>query len=407
MEHLFILPLFFLLFGSWIFFVSLGKRGQFLWLSGFLFVLSAYTYHAWRLFAPLLLLGLVVIYRGKLFKFKKSCLIAFVVSFLFALPLFKIMLSVEGQTRLKMTFVSQDENIAPFLHQPGERLTLIKKIFDNNFFILGNFWIKRYLNYWDPGFLFFKGMKLSLPGAPDIGLFYLFELPLFVFGLWKLFFGHFLSDKARKLTIFWLLIGPLPASLTNNEQHAWRSLTAIPAPQVVLALGGVFLWNLLRRINFGKRIGVLAAVILIVVVNLFYWADLYFVHYPIQFSEYWDYGLKEAAIFSWEHYNEYDQIVVDNIFGTLGPYIVGTPHLYMLFYGRYDPAVLQKERSVDKENFGKFIFRTIYWPKDRLLKKTLFIGSPWRLPLEDVNKDRILKKIYFKNGSLGFLIVET
>ena len=70
-------------------------------------------------------------------------------------------------------------------------------------------------------------------------------------------------------------------------------------------------------------------------------------------------------------------------------------------------SALQKERSVDVENFGKFIFRTIYWPKDRELEKTLFIGSPWRLPLKDINDNQIVKKIYFKNGQLGFLIVKT
>jgi len=400
--------LFFILLGTWLFLRGLERKGQLLWLGGAFFVFSSYAYHAEKLFAPILFLGLLIIFRKELLKNKTALLKMLVIMFIIAMPLINLMMGIEGQRRMKMTFIGQDENISYLLHNSNEKLNLNQKIFDNNFIILGNFWIKRYLNYWDPSFLFFKGMNFSLPGAPDSGIFYFFELPFFLLGLWLFFFKGVPSNKKiRYLIIFWLLVGPLPASLTNNEQHSGRSLIVIPALQFLIALGAAYLWNYLGHINIKKRLMILIGSLVIIVINIIYVADLYFVHSPIQFSEYYDYGMKEASLFAWAHKDEYKEIVVDNIFGTQGPYIVGTPHLYMLFYGKYDPRLLQTERRIDLENFDKFKFRTIYWPEDRFKENTLFIGSPWRLPLKDIDESQILKRIYFKNGQLGWLIVRT
>jgi len=403
-----IVALFFVLLGAWLFHRALELKGKFLWLSGIFFVISIYSYHAERIFVPLLVLGMILIYRKELLRYKTASVKMLIISFLLLLPLLIMMLGPEGQTRAKMTFIAQDEQIAYQLHQSGETLSMTGKILDNNFIILGNFWIKRYLNYWDPSFLFLKGMKFSQPGAPDSGIFYFFELPLFLIGLWLLIFGKIIKNKkAKKLFILWLLIGPLAASLANNDQHALRSLTTIPMPQLIVAFGSVFLLNFVIKLKQRIKFFLFSLGFVIIILNIIYVGDLYFIHYPIQFSENWDYGLKEAALFAWNHESEYNEIVIDNIFGTLGPYFVGTPHLYMLVYGKYNPKILQKEKSKDLENFYKFNFRTIYWPEDRFKENTLFIGSPWRLPLNDIDESQILKRIYFKNGQLGWLIVKT
>jgi len=403
-----ILGLFFLLLSVWLFLRATAKNGQFLWLAGIFFVLSMYSYHAERVFAPMLFLILIVIYGKELRRTKKACLVTLLIVIILSLPLAKMMMGIEGQKRARMTFLAQDENISYVLHQPGAKLSPLQSVLDSNPVMLGNFWAKRYLNYWDPSFLFFKGMKFSLPGAPDSGIFYFFELPLFFVGLWLLLFRQpFVDKRVKILLVLWFLLGPLPASLTNNEQHTSRSLIWIPILPLLVGMGGLFLWNLLAKLKPAIRKLIYAGTVILILTNIIYVADLYFVHYSIQFSEHWDYGLKEASIFAWEHEKEYKEIVVDNVFGTLGPYSVGTPHLYLLFYGKYDPATLQKERGSNSDDFGKFKFRTIYWPDDRKSKNTLFIGSPWRLPLKDLEESQILKKIYFKNNQLGFLVVKT
>ncbi|PJE67325.1 hypothetical protein COU95_03030 [Candidatus Shapirobacteria bacterium CG10_big_fil_rev_8_21_14_0_10_40_9] len=408
-SHDSILGLFFVLLGTWLFLVAIPKRGKLLPLSAISFVLSMYSCHAERIFTPLFVLGLLIIYRKEVFALKKHVFLALVLGVLLVLPLGLMMLGPGGRTRPLMTFISQDIEISKDLHKAGEKLSLAEKILDNNFLILGNFWLKRYLNYWDPTSLFFKGMKLTLPGAPDIGLFHLFELPLFLLGLGLIFFKREVLTRQTKLIItFWLILGPLAASLANNDQHASRSLTTVPIPQLLVAFGLLFLWQNLTNKSRLKKLIFLTIFCLTALVSLVYYSDLYFVHYPIQFSEYYDYGYKELSLYAWEHQKEYQEIVVDYNFGTKGPYITGVPHLYMLFYGKYDPRLYQNrpDRKLNN-NFANFTFRPIYWPKDRQKKNTLFIGSPWSLPPKDLKEEQILKKVYFRNGVLGFWVVKS
>jgi len=402
-----ILALFFVLLGLFFFLESLRGKEKFLFISILSFVLSMYTYHAERVFTPLFFLCLLIVYRQRLFKLKEVFLKTSLFVTLILLPLGIIMLRPEGQTRAKMTFISQDIEISGQLHRAGESFSLTEKIFDNNFLILTNFWVKRYLNYWDPSFLFFRGMRLTLPGCPGIGLLHLFELPLFLLGLILfLFKRNLLHRESKKIISLWLLIGPLAASLANNDQHALRSLTVIPMPQFLSALGFFFLWEKLKRKILWQR-AIMVSVILVTTISLVYWSDQYFLHYPIHYSEYYDYDFKTLSLYAWQHQKEYQEIIVDYQFGTEGPYITGVPHLYMLFYGQYNPSLYQKRPILASNDFANFTFRPIFWPKDRLKKKTLFIGSPWSLPSSDLKEEQILKKIYFKNGQLGFLIVES
>jgi len=407
-SHDSVLGLFFVLLGVWLFLKAIEEKEKLLLLSAFSFALSMYSCHAERIFTPLLVLGLALIYRKKIWLKRKQAFFAFILGFLLLLPLGLLMAGPQGQRRAQMTFLSQDIEISRELHSANQKLSLTETILDNNFLILGNFWLKRYLNYWDPNFLFFKGMKLSLPGAPDIGLFHLFEFPFFVLGLGLLFFKKGIFNKKTKMVIIiWLLLGPIAASFANNEQHASRSLTTIPMPQLMVALGLFYVFKEFIQKNF-KRIIIFCLVISgVVLFSLFYYFDLYYLHYPVQFSEYFDYGYKELSLYAWEHQREYQEIIVDYNFGTLGPYITGVPHLYALFYGQYDPLLYQKRPDFQSNNFANFTFRPIYWPEDRGKKQTLFMGSPWSLPPKDLQDEQILKKVYFKNGELGFLVVKS
>lgn len=408
-----IVALFFTITGAFIFLRALEKEGRLLWLSGIFFSLSLYTYHAEKIFTPILVLGMIVIYRKELLKYKSALLKMLVVSFLILAPLMFMSFRVEGQARAKMAFLTQDEHISYQLHQRGERLNNIQRLLDNNLIMVGNFWIKRYLNYWDPSFLFFNGLKLTSPNFPDTGLFYFFEIPLFIIGLWLLFFEGGIKDKkAKALISLWLLAGPLAASLANNEQHALRNLTMIPAPHILVGMGSLFILGYIKRFNPIKKVILSLLILFAVVINILYLGDLYFIHLPVINSEWWDYGLKEASLYAWEHQKEYQEIIFDPAFGTQGPFIIGTPYLYALIYGKYDPHLYQTdsrrmENGQETYNFANFTFRPIYWPEDRNQKSTLFVGSPWSLPMQDINEEQVLKRIYFKNEQLGFLVVKS
>jgi len=417
MTHEAVVALFLVIVAVWLFIKSLRDKKKLYWLSAIFFALSLYTYHTERFFTPLFVSGLAIIFFREMLRKenRKRVLVAVGVGLFLSLAFLKIMLGPKGSTRATNAFIDRDVEINYQLHKNYEKLSPLQKIFDNNQLMIFNFWTKRYLNYFDLPYLFFNGLKLSIPRAPQVGLLHLFELPFFLIGLWQFFIKkRFARNKdIYRFIVFWLLLSPLAASLANNEQHPARSLVFIPIPQLIVGIGFYAVLEKIKLVSYFKRMAALLIITFVVVISLIYYLDIYHFHYPINFSEYCSYGMKEVALYAWSRQKDYKEIVIDPTFGADGPFTIGTPQLYIYFYGRYDPSLLQKDplhgKGPDKDSsdFLNFSFRPIYWPKDRYAKETLFIGSPWSLPKEDLKGAKILKTIPFKNGATGFVVVES
>ena len=417
MTHDAVLALLFLIIGAWLFLRSIERKNQWLWLSAIFLTLSMYAYHAERIVTPFLVLGLAFIFRRQLWQNKRKTLTAIIVGLVVLLPLLVLMLGPGGATRATSVFLSRDSEIAGELKWSEESSGFWASTFNNQPLVLFNFWLKRYLDYWDLNFLFLDGLQLTLPGLPGVGLGHLFEIIPFLLGIWLVFFQKsWLKKKSKQVLVLWLLVGPLAASLANNPQHPLRSLATIPAPQILVGLGGFWLFQFCQKRNLFrslfKKVLIIVLAILIISTSLVYYLDIYYVHFPIHFSEFWGYGLKQLAQYGWQHRDEYQEIVIDPKFASNGGVYVTTPYLYFLFYGQYDPYLFQNSprrrvKTEDSVDFDKFTFREIYWPKDRFKEKTLFIGSPWVLPPDNLAPEQIIKEVKFKNGLTGFLIVKT
>lgn len=375
-----------------------GESKLFYYVSAFLFALSLYAYHAQRLFVPLFLASLAVIYRQDLLKKASYILRPIVVGMVLFLPLLPVLLSPQGQHRAKVTFITRDYELNRVLHEPGTRLSGLQKVFDNNILLTLDFWRERYLGYTDLNFIFRQGVKLTQPHVPDVGLLHFIELPLFLIGAIFVWRTSFLDRRKKWLLFSWMIIGPSGASLANNEQHALRSLTLIPIPQIFVAIG---IWGVYKKVcnSFGK---IALGVFLIggYLYGILYWSSVYFVHFPIQFSEFWMDGWKQAAIYAGRAHVNYDEVIVDPRFGTIGPETVGVPYLYFLFYNHVNPKDFQQDprrmEKSDSVNFGKYTFRSIDWVEDQHLNRRLFVGSHWVLPAQE---KYIVGRFYLKNGT--------
>lgn len=393
------LALFLVLLGT-VFFLKAVKNGRGLWVSSIFFALSLYAYHAERVFVPLLVVGLGLIYKSELLQKKKAGLIAIMFGFLMVLPLIFVLLTPAGKERANMTFLAKDFEISRFLHTKEEVLNFPANLLDNNALLVFNFWAKRYLGYFDLSYLFIDGMDFTMPKAPDIGLLYLFELPFFLTGLFLVVFrGQLVDARVRALIILWIILGPLAASLANNPQHPLRFLVMIPIPQL---LAGVGIWFFYRKIHSPtfKKVFV-TGFASVAVFSVAYFVDLYFLQYKMTSSEYLMDGWKEAANFALQNRDNYTEIVVDPRFGTQGPYTVSSPYIYILFYGKIDPRSFQNDprrrEAWDSTNFKNFTFREIDWRSgyDKDKKTTLFIGSEWILPAQE---KEITKRFYLVTG---------
>lgn len=409
-----VLALFFLMAGILVFLKSLKNKGKWWWLTGFFLSLSMYSYHAEKVFIPALLVSLAVIFRKKIWQFKRNAFLALVVSLLILIPFISLMFSSRGQARARSVFFTNDFELRvlrleKIKNWPGR--SIIEKTLNGEIVNIASFWVKRYLEYSDFSYLFFKGMNYTHPKFPDVGVMYYFELPFFLLGIFVLA-NKTKIDKEKKTLIFsWLFLGPLPASLANNPQHPLRSLTTLPMPQLISGLGIWYFINWLRKLKIWKigKTVLFSGLGLVIFISVFCYLDRYYIHYPVHYSHYWMYGMKEAALYAWQNKDQYDQIIFDPDFGIEAKNIRSIPFAYVLTYGQVSPEIIHSAR---KENNGPlsfegFVFRNVYWPEDKNLKNALLIASFWQLSPKEIPTEKVVKMISLYNGQPMFYLVET
>ncbi len=182
---------------------------------------------------------------------------------------------------------------------------------------------------------------------------------------------------------------------------------------IISALGIYFLWQEIlkmrvkRLLQFGF-LGVLAAGY---VFSFIYYLDMFIVHLPVEASQFWQYGYKEAVEYVAENEDNYQGVIFTQKYMQ--------PYIYYLFYTKYNPAKYQAQAELTEdpegvdvgmvEKLDKIEFRNIYWPRDRYLKDYLFVGDPYELPEKDIipEESKLIKKIEFLNKGMAFHIVET
>lgn len=394
-----IMGLFLLILGMYFFQKMLEGKKLWAFFAAVTLVLSMYTYHSQRLFVPLIILTALILNRTRL-KLKGRIVIFFIsICSVLILPLVYLSIFGGANSRVSMIFLSQDIDytryvIMDHLHRSGEM------------FLLFFFWVKRYLNYFQPDFLFFNGLNMTTTGTLGIGVLYLYELPWLILGIVEMVKKKI---ENKGLIVTWILLGIIPASLTNNEQNSGRSLIILPMLILIISFGAIRFFQTMDRLkNRYLKVGLRSGYIFFIGIILIQSFLVFSVHFPLQRGEAFMEGTKETVLYALANKDKYREIVYDPYRGIEAPYIVNIPYMYILFYSQYEPNFYQTEPkrfSQDLYGFDKFTIRRINWRTDRQKTDTLFIGSPWSLPQQDIATGDILKKVYLSNGDLALLIV--
>ncbi len=373
--------------------------------------LAMYTYHTQRLFIPLFVF-IFLVFNYKKLVLRKTNMLLFVGSFiLFLIPLIYSLIFGADSTRLQMTIITNDINYTRYVIVHSQRIITtfqetIVNFLDGNISLLFFHWIRKYLAYLQPSFLFYNGLDMTASGSYGLGIMYLFEIPAFLFGLFILVKEKI---KNKSLIFSWIVLGIFPASLTLSERQQFRSLVVLPMIILISAIGFTEGFKFIQRISsiyIKKTIYILFS--LIIIWNLAQAFLIFSIHFPNQRGEYFMEGNKEAVAYILKNQDKYKEIVFDPNRGTEGPFIVTVPHLYYLFYSKYDPAIYQNQEKVtkgDSFSFGKFTVRPINWREDAVKEGVLFIGSLWSLPPKDIKEEEIFKRINLTNGNLAYFIV--
>lgn len=394
---------------------GVNSRRWYLFVSALFAGLSIYIYQSEKVFTPLFILMLAIIYWRQLFKMSKKYLFIVIIFGLIVVTPMLTYIVTNRAALLRVTgtsiFSSQTQllkNDITKLQQDVANHDKIGMVLDNRRFIFASTIISGYIIHFDPNWLFISG-DISRHHAPGMGLLYLFELPLILFGIYTLLFGDF--DKKTKLVIFgWLLLAPLPASITTGVPHAVRTLNFLPTWQIFSAIGLITIISLLRNLkirtyNLKAMLAILGFTlfILFAIFNVGYYLDQYFVQLNYYDSADWQYGYKQAVAEVKAIGGNYKEILVSD----KAP--MDKSYMFFLFYLQYPPQLYQ-EVGVHSSggfaahhSFGKYVFRPIDWNKDAKLKNTLIIGTPDEIP-QGAN---MIKTIYDLNGTPAIRIVGT
>ncbi len=106
---------------------------------------------------------------------------------------------------------------------------------------------------------------------------------------------------------------------------------------------------------------------------------MYFVHMNQEVSESWQYGYRQVVSYTQNESARYEKVIVSTK--------LEQPHMFFLFYLKYDPAKYLAEGGTasggfaEKRNrFDKYEFRPISWDREIHDGTTLYIGLPGEIP---------------------------
>jgi 4-amino-4-deoxy-L-arabinose transferase-like glycosyltransferase len=316
------LALFFYTGGFLLYAYYWGKR-RFTYLLGsfLLFSLTLYTYNAYRITSVITLLILTVLHLQTFPNLKKHILTSGIIVILLMMPVVQFSLTGAGVVRFAQTSAFTELKNVLFV----EKIVQYPSVY-----------IKNYLSYFSPNFLFVFGDGIGRHQIPGWGVLYRWMWPFLLIGLYGLLKNS--SSFLTRLTILLFLLAPLSAALAVPSPHSLRSLLMVIPITITLAAGLLLLlnkfWN--KRFLLGSIIG------FIILFEFAFYLHYYYFHYPKVNILDWGAGNKEIVETVKKYEKTHKHIVIERDFRLT--------YIYFLFYdARAIPLAVDLDWKKPKE----------------------------------------------------------
>ncbi len=379
-----------------------SQKGQIIrnWvLSVIFFGLTFYTYHSWRVFTAMFIVGLVVLFRNKI-NFKKAIL-PIIVFIIFAFPMLFSLNTV--LTRSSDVGIFSSQHMGGYLHDKiGSPLpSTLERILNNKIYFTGNEFISNYLSYFSPIFLFTgnrsDGTYLNFPYFP---LLYPIELLFWLAAIYLLVKGQI---KNRSVLILWFSLAIIPASLAVGAMNANRTPTLLPLTALISAIGANYLIGVIKRVRviWGIAIGI----------SIVMFLHFYFITLPNKPIENLRIGYKEAFQTATQLSGSYDKVIFSKAFTE--------PQIFVAFYSQMDPALFQKDSQdwlryeksdklyvdqLESWNLENYYFQDLNWnAREGREPNALVVAKPGDFP-DNIN---YLKEVKDPKGIVLYKLVIT
>lgn len=385
---------FFILLGTYYLYSYIQKnRLSSLYFSVISFSTSVYLYHSARIISPILALTIIILNYSLFIKNYKKLLFPTVLAILLILPVLTSFLTSGGLTRFGGVGFTADKgplNRSEELLNHHSNTLLVNRLIHNRRLLYFLSWVQKYSSHFDFNYLFLKGDEVPRSRSPDMGQFYLFDLPFVIAGLYLIF-----RQKNRHLlqcTLALLLISPLASSLTFQAPSALRSLPLVLPVSTFIALGYTFIIT-----KFKKNVIIFLAFILAYSIGYFF--DAYFIHSQKRYPFAWNTSFPQAISYLQQHAPSSKYLYFTTKYDQ--------PYILYLFYTRYPPQQLQSQiRLTTPDQFG---FSTVNQidnltfgipPWDKIPQDSLVIAAD---EFPTINPHDVIN---FPNGQPGFKIYQ-
>ena len=356
--------LFFVTFASFLFLRGLTKKKSiYFFASLVLFAFSIYTYHAYRIFTPLLILGLLLTSLKEIKKIFRIMILPFIVFLLLLLPITAFSFTQNGQARIASQSAFNKEKAEKAKIEYDQKSKKPLRFLSGRLYQKPIYYtyiaISNYIDHFSPVFLFFKGDQIGRHSQVDMGQIYAFDAVFIIFSLWGL---KKINNQALKLFLMWLLLAPIPAAIVNPTPHAYRTFQMVIPLTFFSSLGAYYFFSL-NRLRLVKL-----ALFSVVIYSFFTYLHLLFVHYLLKFGPDWQDGYKQAVALVRSHEASYDRIYISKA--------NNVPYIYFLFFNGYNP-----QKYLDEQGTGEEFFKYIFTDDNFDLYnkgKILYLAPAWK-----------------------------
>lgn len=317
-----------------------------------LFSLSLYAYHAAKLVAPALGLGVVAVWVWHIWQqrlpwkmYLRVWLAALLVGLVVAAPMLLAFGSATVQQRFAETNIFSDIEIIKASNARIEAAGNhpLSKLVYHRYFFFGGAILENFFSHFKFDFLFVNGDSNPRHSTQFFGLLYPIEVLFLLLGLYAV--AKKWSAKAAYLA-FWLVIGIVPASLTWASPHALRILVTLPVWMALLTLG---IRQLLAWVSpRWQRLALFLIVVLYLGQLAVFWRH-YSLIYPKQYSSEWQYGYKEmiASVAAAHQENPDGRVYITRE--------QGRPAMYYWFFTQTDPSRVQAADATAAMDQGEYV----------------------------------------------------
>lgn len=397
-------------------------HNKFIVISALFFSSALYTYHAAKVFIPLMLVVMVIIWWKQIWGIsKKFLIVAFAILVILVGPLMINSFFGTSAERFGSLSISNDpKNIGEigFDRVRDEKMNAeYSRLFHNKVTLLFSKITNNYLESFSPQFLFIRGDTNPRHSILQNGEFYKYQFFLLIAGL--IFFAIKPIEKKFKVLIAaWVILAPLPSMITvSGGNHASRLLFLLPPLIFFVALGVYnsyfYLGNTLRKIY------VLILALTFIASFIFYQHN-FWVHYPWDSEKWWQARFKEAIQSVVSESKNYDNVIISQ---------ADEPALiFFLGWSQYPPAEFQQKYPLVKEQLAgigevsrldKYYFppigkeRGLYELGSILPKNTLYLATAKEIKLDLIKEPQrvpsdliLIKSITYPSGYPAFYLFE-